>query len=155
MFYRTTPRRLHPTKPIYIPGFLEVFSKLVFAKSSWVPEGAPSFAPWPEDCPRSLPTRLFFSIAKRRTLSRCQSKERTSTRGTIYILSLGNIQCENFRAMIYYDFRCELLRQKCIDQFIPTFGHEIPSYATVKRWYNEFNRGHHSLTDELREDRPK
>ena len=32
---------------------------------------------------------------------------------------------------------------------------EAPSYATVKRWYNELNRGHHSLTDEFRKDRPK
>ena len=43
----------------------------------------------------------------------------------------------NFRAMIYYDFRCSLSRQECIDQLISTFGDETPSYATVKRCYNE------------------
>ena len=48
---------------------------------------------------------------------------------------------ENFRAMIYYDFRRELSRQGFIDQLIFIFGHEAPSYDTVKRWYNEFNRG--------------
>ena len=57
--------------------------------------------------------------------------------------------------MIYYDFRRGLSRQECIDQFISTFGDEVPSYATVKRWYKEFNRGPHSLTDEFRKDRPK
>ena len=57
--------------------------------------------------------------------------------------------------MIYYDFPSGLWRQKCIDQLISTFGDEAPSYATVKRWYNEFNRGRHSLTDEFRKGRPK
>ncbi|KYQ48359.1 Histone-lysine N-methyltransferase SETMAR [Trachymyrmex zeteki] len=62
---------------------------------------------------------------------------------------------ENFRAMIYYDFRRGLSRQECIDQFTSTFGDKAPSFATVKRWYNEFNRGRRSLTDESREGRPK
>ena len=42
-----------------------------------------------------------------------------------------------------------------MDQLVSTFGNEAPSYATVKRWYNEFNRGHHSLTNEFRKDRLK
>ena len=57
---------------------------------------------------------------------------------------------ENFHAMIYYDFRRGLPRHKCTDKFITTFGEETPSYATVKRWYNEFNRGRHLLTDKFR-----
>ena len=47
---------------------------------------------------------------------------------------------ENFRAMFYYDFWRGLSRLECIDQPISTFGDEAPSYATMKRWYNEFNR---------------
>ena len=62
---------------------------------------------------------------------------------------------ENFRAMIYYDFRRGLSRQGCIDELISTFGDDDPSYATVKCWYNEFNRGHHSLADEFCKGRPK
>ena len=62
---------------------------------------------------------------------------------------------ENFRVMIYYDIRRGLSRQECIDKLISTFGDETPSYATVKRWYNDFNRGRHSLTDEFRKGRPK
>ena len=57
--------------------------------------------------------------------------------------------------MIYYDFRCGLLRQECIDQLISTYRDEAPSYATEKCWYNEFNHGHYSLTDEFRKGRPK
>ena len=44
---------------------------------------------------------------------------------------------ENFRAIIYYDFRRGLSRQECIDQLISIFGDEAPSYASVQRWYNE------------------
>ena len=62
---------------------------------------------------------------------------------------------ENFYVMFYYDFRRGLSRQECMDQLISTFGDEAPSYATVKRWYNQFNRGRHSLTNQFRKDRPK
>ena len=72
----------------------------------------------------------------------CLSKKMELTRG-------------NFRAMIYYDFRRGLSRQEYIDQLISTFGDEAPSYANVKRWYNEFNRGRHLLTDEFHKNRPK
>ena len=57
--------------------------------------------------------------------------------------------------MICYDFLRGLSRKECINQLISTFGDEAPSYATVKRWYNEFNRGCHSLTDEFHKGRPK
>ena len=57
--------------------------------------------------------------------------------------------------MIYHDFRRGLPRQECIDQLISSFDDEASFYATVKRWYNEFNRGHHSLTDEFRKGCPK
>ena len=65
------------------------------------------------------------------------------------------LTCENFRAMTYYDFRRGLSRQECIDQLISTFGNEGPSYATVKLWYNELNRGRYSLTDQFYNGRPK
>jgi len=35
------------------------------------------------------------------------------------------------------------------------YGDKAPSYSTVKKWYNEFNRGRSSLQDEFREGRPK
>ena len=57
--------------------------------------------------------------------------------------------------MIYFDILCGLSTQECIDQLISTSGDEAPSYATVTRWYNEFNRVRHSLTDKFRKDRLK
>ena len=42
-----------------------------------------------------------------------------------------------------------------IDQLASTFGNEAPHKATICRWFNEFNRGRSSLTDEPPEGRPK
>ncbi|KYN12143.1 hypothetical protein ALC57_15687 [Trachymyrmex cornetzi] len=39
---------------------------------------------------------------------------------------------ENFRAMIYYDFRRGLSRQECIDQLTSTFDDKAPSCALAK-----------------------
>ena len=62
---------------------------------------------------------------------------------------------EHFRVIIYYDFRHGLSRQQCIDKLKSIFCDEAPHFATVKRWYNEFDRGRMCLTDEFREGRPK
>lgn len=62
---------------------------------------------------------------------------------------------EKLFAIIYYDFCRGLTRQGCVDQLISTFGDEALSLATVKRWYNEFSRGSHSLKDDVREGRLK
>lgn len=62
---------------------------------------------------------------------------------------------ENFRAMIYYDFRRGLTQKQCIDQLTSTFGDEAPSKTTVYHWFSEFNRGRSVLTDEVKEGRPK
>lgn len=62
---------------------------------------------------------------------------------------------ENFRAMIFYDFRCGLTRQGCVTKLQETFGDEAPSRATVYRWFAEFDRGRESLQDEYREGRPR
>lgn len=62
---------------------------------------------------------------------------------------------EHFRAMIYYDFRRGLSQQQCIEELKSTFGDEAPSKTTVYHWFGEFNRGRSSLTDELKEGRPK
>lgn len=62
---------------------------------------------------------------------------------------------ENFRAMIFYDFRRGLTQQECMDQLQSTFVDDAPSKATIYRWFNEFNRGRESLQDEYREGRPR
>ncbi|GBP46045.1 hypothetical protein EVAR_24239_1 [Eumeta japonica] len=42
-----------------------------------------------------------------------------------------NLTCENFRAIIYYDFRRNLTPKQCIDQLTSTFEDEAPSKTTL------------------------
>lgn len=65
-----------------------------------------------------------------------------------------NLTRENFRTMIFYDFRCHLSQQECYDRLRLAFHDEAPSRATVYNWFNEFKRGRTNLTDALREGRP-
>ena len=51
---------------------------------------------------------------------------------------------EHFRAIIYYNFR------EYIDELKSLFDDKVPSYSTVKNWFNEFNRGRRSLKDKVR-----
>ena len=62
---------------------------------------------------------------------------------------------EDFRAIIFYNFRRGLTQQQCIDELNSIFGDEAPSRTSVYRWYGEFNRGRSSPQDEFRESRPK
>lgn len=62
---------------------------------------------------------------------------------------------EDFRVIIYYNFRKNLSQQECIDDLISVFGNEAPSRTSVYRWYSEFQRGRDRLTDNPREGRPK
>ena len=62
---------------------------------------------------------------------------------------------ENFRVIIFYNFRRGLSQQQCIDELNSIFDDEAPSRTSVYRWYGEFNRGRSSLQDEFREGRPK
>lgn len=62
---------------------------------------------------------------------------------------------EHFRAIIFHNFRRGLTRRECADELNSLYGDQAPSLSTVKNWYNEFNRGRLSLSDELREGRPK
>ena len=62
---------------------------------------------------------------------------------------------EHCRSIIFYNFRCGLSRQECIDELKSLFGDKAPSYSAMKNLFNEFNCGRRSLKDELREDPPK
>lgn len=62
---------------------------------------------------------------------------------------------ENFRSMIYYDFRQKLSQQQCVERMKSTFGKEAPSKTTIYRWFQTFKSGRGSLSDEFREGRPK
>ena len=62
---------------------------------------------------------------------------------------------ENFRAIIFYNYRRGLSRHECIDELKSSFDDKTPSYSTVKNWFNEFNCGRWSLKDEVRKGPPK
>ena len=63
------------------------------------------------------------------------------------------ISRENFRTIIFYDYKCNLILKQCIDRLHLTFGDEA-SNRTVYNWFAEFQRGRTFLSDELREGRP-
>ena len=65
------------------------------------------------------------------------------------------LNCEHFRAIIFYNFRRGLTQQQSFDEFNLIFGDEAPSRTSVYRWYGEFNRGRCTLQDEFRQGRPK
>ncbi|GBP23713.1 Histone-lysine N-methyltransferase SETMAR [Eumeta japonica] len=66
-----------------------------------------------------------------------------------------DLKRENFRAMIYYDFRRGITQKQCIDQLTLNFRDETPSKIIVYHWFSEFNRGRSILMNEFKEGRPK
>ena len=65
------------------------------------------------------------------------------------------LNCENFRAIIFYNFQRGLTQPECIDELNSIFGDEAPSTISVYRWYGEFRWARSSLQDEFREGCPK
>ena len=62
---------------------------------------------------------------------------------------------EHFRAIVLYNFRRGLSRQECVDELKTLFGNKVPSYSTVRNWFNEFNCGRRLLKDKFLEGRLK
>lgn len=62
---------------------------------------------------------------------------------------------ENFRAIIFYNFRRQLSQQECLAELVSVFGNEAPHQSTISRWYGEFKRGRISLSDDPRAGAPK
>ncbi|EGI62252.1 FLJ37770-like protein [Acromyrmex echinatior] len=61
---------------------------------------------------------------------------------------------ENFRAMIFYNYKYNLTSKQCIDRLHLVFGNEVPSNRMVYNWFAEFQRGRTFLCDEFREGCP-
>ncbi|XP_034185409.2 uncharacterized protein LOC117606710 [Osmia lignaria lignaria] len=61
---------------------------------------------------------------------------------------------ENFRAMIFYDFKIGLNKIQSCARLRAAFGDSSPSTATIYRWFKEFQNGRESLLDEDRAGRP-
>lgn len=64
------------------------------------------------------------------------------------------ISREHFRAMIFYDFKMGESIAGCFSRLQTAFGEQAPSRATVYNWFNEFQRGRFSLSDDERSGRP-
>ncbi|CAH1997966.1 unnamed protein product [Acanthoscelides obtectus] len=62
---------------------------------------------------------------------------------------------ENFRAIIYYNFQTQLSQQECLAELLSVFGNEAPHQSTISRWYGEFKRGRVTLSDDPRMGAPK
>lgn len=61
---------------------------------------------------------------------------------------------QEFRVMIFYDFRRGLGQAESLANLNAAFGDEAPSRAMVFRWFAEFKRGRRSFEDEPRSGRP-
>ena len=64
------------------------------------------------------------------------------------------LERENFRAMILYDFKCSLNESQTLERLTQALWDLVPSHATVFRWFAEFKRGQTSIKDEERSGRP-
>ena len=62
---------------------------------------------------------------------------------------------ENFRTIIFYNFRRGLSQQQCLTEMISVFGDEAPHQSTIPRWFCEFQRGRTRLSDDPRTGAPK
>jgi hypothetical protein len=48
---------------------------------------------------------------------------------------------EHIRAIIYYNWKRGLTRSECDEEMSRVLGETGPHLATIKKWYNEFERG--------------
>lgn len=62
---------------------------------------------------------------------------------------------ENFRKIIFYNFRRGLSQKQCLTELVSVFELEAPNKTAIYRWYSEFHRGRLSLTTALSSGRPK
>lgn len=62
---------------------------------------------------------------------------------------------ENFRAIIYHNFRRGLSQDECLSELVSLYEMEAPSQTTIYRWYAEFRRGRSSLSTIPSAGRPK
>lgn len=66
-------------------------------------------------------------------------------------MSLESVQ---YRSVIRFLFMKRKTREEILEELNAVYGNESPSFATIKRWYNEFKNGRTSVMDEERSGRP-
>jgi len=62
---------------------------------------------------------------------------------------------EQYRSVIRFLFLAEKSRREIKERLAAVYGDSSPSMATVKNWFNEFQRGRTSVFDEARPGAPK
>ena len=67
-----------------------------------------------------------------------------------YTEEIMDLSKEHYRAVIFYNFKRGLSRKQCFEEINRVLGDKSCSLATIKRWYNEFQRGRLSLSDGFR-----
>ena len=75
----------------------------------------------------------------------------SNLKDSFHLAQKMELNCEHFRAIIFYIFQRGWTQQQCIDELKSIFGDKAPSRTSVYRWYGEFNRFRSSLQDEFRE----
>ncbi|KAK4871687.1 hypothetical protein RN001_015811 [Aquatica leii] len=65
------------------------------------------------------------------------------------------INRENFRAIIFYNFPRPLSQQECLVELLFVFGTKAPHQSTISRWCGELKHGRMSIIDDPRAGAPK
>ncbi|CAF3411015.1 unnamed protein product [Rotaria socialis] len=66
-----------------------------------------------------------------------------------------NLTREEFRVMIYCDYKKELSQQQCLESLQKTLGDSCVSRTAVYFWHAEFSRGRDPFEDEPPAGRPR
>ena len=65
------------------------------------------------------------------------------------------LEKEQYRSIIRYLHLKGKTWQEMVKELKEVFGADCPSLATIKRWFNDFQRGKTSVFDEEKPGRPK
>lgn len=75
---------------------------------------------------------------------------RTAFQNNQIIATQMGLTQENFRALVYYDFKVGLTKEECFERLRASFGDEIPSKTTIYQWFTEFEHSRTSSSNESR-----
>ena len=68
---------------------------------------------------------------------------------------MASLTKKKIRAIVFYNFRRDLLRQQCYKEMVHELDKDAPSLRTVGRRYKQFERGDFNLEDHPRPGRPR
>jgi [histone H3]-lysine36 N-dimethyltransferase SETMAR len=68
--------------------------------------------------------------------------------------TMADLNRRDIRVLIWFQWKKSLTAAQCYEELVSVLGNIGPSYATVKNWYRQFNRGKFELEDDPRPGRP-